>query len=126
MGSGINDAAEKNVHTFSMMETRNPDLVARVIYLTIEQGGRRTPAGNGHRPQTKFEGLRGLTPAEQIFTDKREYILPGDAAEAEITLVTKDQFRRSLYAGQMFEFFDNDKLIGTGTILKVLNGELSR
>jgi translation elongation factor EF-Tu-like GTPase len=108
------------------METRNPDLIARVIYLTIDQGGRRTPAGSGHRPQTKFEGLMGITPAEQIFTDEREYILPGDSAEAEITLVSKDAFRRSLYAGQMFEFFDNDKLIGTGTILRVLNSELSR
>lgn len=108
------------------METRNPDLLARVIYLSIEQGGRRTPAGNGHRPQTKFEGSGKTTPAEQVFTDEREYILPGDSAEAEITLVAKEAFKGELYAGQIFEFFDNDKLIGTGTILKVLNGELAR
>lgn len=120
------EVQQKCFLSLDRMETRNPDLIARVIYLTIEQGGRRTPAGNGHRPQTKFEGLRGITPAEQVFTDEREYILPGDSAEAKITLVSKDAFKGELYAGQMFEFFDNEKPVGTGTILKVLNSELAR
>lgn len=104
--------------------TRTPDLIARVTYLTTEKGGRRTPAGTGHRPHTKFDGNSNITPAEQVFEDEREYILPGESSGAEITLVSREKFGKSIYAGQAFEFFDGDKLIGTGTVLQVLNKEL--
>lgn len=105
---------------------KKPDLIARVAYYTAEQGGRRTPAVTGHRPQTKFEGASATTPAEQVFADEMEYILPGGSAQAEITLVSKAAFAASLYEGQMFEFFDGEKPIGSGTVLKVLNPELKR
>jgi translation elongation factor EF-Tu-like GTPase len=104
--------------------TRDPDLIARITYLTIAQGGRRTPAGTGHRPHTRFEGRNDIIPVEQVFADEKELILPGDSSDAELTLVNKEKFLKSLYAGQTFEFFDGDRLIGTGTILKVLNKDL--
>lgn len=104
--------------------TKTPDLVARITYLTIAEGGRRTPAGTGHRPHTRFEGRTDLSPVEQVFADEKELILPGESTEAEMTLVSKEKFLKSLYPGQTFEFYDGDRMIGTGTILRVLNKEL--
>lgn len=104
--------------------TRNPDFIARITYFTIAQGGRRTPAGTGHRPHTRFEGRTDLGPVEQVFAGEKELVLPGESTEAEMTLVSKERYLRSLYAGQTFEFFDGDRMIGTGTILKVLNKDL--
>ena len=104
--------------------TRNPDFIARLNYLTIAQGGRRTPAGTGHRPHTRFEGRNDTITVEQVFADDREYILPGESTEAEMTVIVKEKLGKSLYAGQTFEFFDGEKLVGTGTVLKVLNPSL--
>jgi translation elongation factor EF-Tu-like GTPase len=104
--------------------TRNPDLIARLTYFSIADGGRRTPAGSGHRPHTKFEGRTDTVPVEQVFADDKELMLPGESSEAEMTIIAKDKFLGSLYAGQTFEFFDGERMIGTGTILKVLNEEL--
>lgn len=101
----------------------NPDFIARITYFTIDQGGRRTPAVSGSRPQTRFEGRHETTPAEQVFAEK-DHILPGESAEAAITIINKDRFFKSLYAGQTFEFFEGDRIVGTGTILKLLNREL--
>lgn len=101
----------------------NPDFIARITYFSIEQGGRRTPAVTGSRPQTRFEGRNEITPAEQVFADK-DHILPGESAEAAVTIIIKDRFLKSLYAGQTFEFLEGDRIIGTGTILKLLNREL--
>ena len=102
----------------------DPDFIARLTYLAIEQGGRRTPAGTGHRPHTRFDGANDLVTIEQVFAEEKEFILPGESLEAEMTVIAKERFTGKLYAGLTFEFFDGDKLIGSGTVLKVLNPKL--
>jgi translation elongation factor EF-Tu-like GTPase len=59
-----------------IMNRRSPDFVATLIYRTTEEGGRRTPAKSGYRPQVKFDFVEMQTSGQQVFMDK-EWVYPG-------------------------------------------------
>lgn len=103
--------------------TPQPHFLALLTYLTTEQGGRKTPAATGYRPQIQFPFHSGQFPGSQNFIDT-ENAFPGETLNAEITLPETDYFKGRIYAGLDFEFYENGVLIGTGVIKKLLHPDL--
>ncbi len=108
--------------TFELVN-RQPDFIAELHYLTIDQGGRKKPAFSGYRPQVKFEFSKIQTSGQQKFLN-REVVNPGDTVTAEITILSVEFFKNKLSSGLAFDFREGSKIMGTGKILEVLNNEL--
>jgi hypothetical protein len=100
-----------------------PDILARVTYLTTEQGGRKGYATSGYRPHVKFDGRKELTSGEQLFIDK-DKVFPGESVTAEIRILGRDFFKNYLFVGQHFEVAEASHLVGHGEILEVVNPDL--
>ena len=91
------------------------DFIATLTYITTEQGGRKTAAKSGYRPQIKFDFEEMQTSGQQIFID-RELVFPGDTVEAEIKIISVDFFANKLSENMEFEFREGATVIGTGRI----------
>jgi translation elongation factor EF-Tu-like GTPase len=102
---------------------KTPDFIAELHYLTTEQGGRKTPAWSGYRPQVKFGFSEMQTSGQQKFIDK-EIVYPGDFVKAEISIISVDFFKNKLKIGLDFEFREASRVIGTGKIIEILNIDL--
>jgi translation elongation factor EF-Tu-like GTPase len=100
-----------------------PHFIARLKYLTSEEGGRNQPAHSGYRPHIKFEGKKELTSGSQTFIGT-DHVNPGESVDAEITILSTSIFENYLYAGLKFHFAEGPRIIGTGEILQVLDNEL--
>ncbi len=100
-----------------------PDFIAKVTYLTTEQGGRKGYAASGYRPHVKFDGRKELTSGEQLFIDK-DKVFPGETVNAEIRILGTDFFKNYLFVGQHFEVAEASHLVGHGEILEVINPNL--
>jgi len=107
------------------MISRAPDFIATLRYYTTEEGGRRTPANSGYRPQIKFDFEEMQTSGQQVFIDK-EVVYPGDTVKAEITMGSPSIFKGRLLEGMAFEFREGARVIGTGMVIEILNGELKK
>lgn len=100
-----------------------PDFIATVTYLTPEQGGRKTPANSGYRPQFKISDIEMQTSGEQKFIGK-DSVLPGETIEAEITILSPQFFIQKLFVGKHFEFREGSRIVAKGIINKIVNKEL--
>jgi hypothetical protein len=116
-----------NIHTNMYLGGRKkPDFVAILNYMTSEQGGRKTAAHSKYRPLIEFPGLLPLTSGEQIFLD-RQFVNPGETVNAEITIVSVDDFKNKLFVGQSFIVCEiPGHTLATGEIVKIVNGDLDR
>ena len=101
------------------------DFIAELQYLTTEQGGRKTPAFSGYRPQVKFDFTEMQTSGQQTFIDK-ETVYPGDKVDAKIKILSPDYFADCLVEGMNFEFREGSKIIGTGQIKYIVNDKLEK
>lgn len=99
-----------------------PDLVVEVAFLTMEEGGRRTPVPSGYRPGHDF-GLPGTQNVGQheYLTD---WVQPGETAVAGIWLLAPELLVGRLTAGFRFGVYEGSHLMARGTILRVLNPSL--
>jgi translation elongation factor EF-Tu-like GTPase len=102
---------------------KSVDFIAKLNYLTTEQGGRKTPAWSGYRPQVKFAFSEMQTSGQQKFLDK-DVVYPGDRVTAEISIISVEFFKNKLSVGLDFEFKEGSRLIGTGKILEIINKDL--
>ncbi len=100
-----------------------PDFIAKVTYLTTEEGGKQRYVISGYRPHVKFDGRKELTSGEQLFVDK-EKVFPGDTTIAEIRILSKDFFKNYLFVGQHFEVAEASHLVGHGEVLEIINADL--
>lgn len=104
---------------------RDDDFIAILTYKTVEQGGRKTPAHSGYRPQVKFDFEEMQTSGQQTFVNK-DIVYPGETVEAKIKILSVDHFANCLTEGMEFEFREGYKIIGTGIIKKILNYKLKK
>ncbi len=105
--------------------TKKVDFIAELKYLTTEEGGRKTPAFSGYRPQVKFEFTEMQTSGQQTFLNK-ETVYPGDTVTAEIRILSVEHFENSLTEGMSFEFREGSRIIGTGKITSIVNNTLKK
>ncbi len=101
------------------------DFIATLTYRTAEQGGRKTAAKSGYRPQVKFDFEQMQTTGQQTFIE-RELVFPGDTVDAEIKLLAVDYFVNTLTEGMEFEFREGGTIIGTGKIKHIVNEKLRK
>jgi hypothetical protein len=105
------------------IEQSNCDFIAILTYKTTDDGGRKTAARTGYRPQIKFGFTDMETSGQQTFIE-RELVFPGETVEAEIRLLSPEIFYGKLKYNIKFEFREGDKVIGTGKIKHILNKKL--
>jgi hypothetical protein len=101
------------------------DFIAELQYLTTKQGGRKTPAISGYRPQVKFDFTEMQTSGQQTFIDKEE-AFPGDKIDAKIKLLSPDYFFNGITEGMSFEFREGATIIGTGQVKYIVNDRLEK
>ena len=106
-------------------DNSNSDFIATLTYKTTVQGGRKTAAKTGYRPQVKFEFDEMQTSGQQTFID-RELVFPGDTVEAEIKILSVDHFANRLTEKMQFEFREGATVIGTGIIKHIINDKLKK
>ena len=101
------------------------DFIATLRYKTTEQGGRKTAAKTGYRPQVKFDFDEMQTSGQQTFID-RGLVFPGDTVEAEIKILSVEHFANRLTEKMQFEFREGATVIGTGIIKRIINDKLKK
>jgi len=101
----------------------DPDFVAKLTYLTTEEGGRNGYAASGYRPLVKFDGRKEMTSGEQLFVDK-DKVFPGETVTAEIRILSPNFFEKYLFVGQHFEISEGSKVVGHGEVLEIINPNL--
>ncbi len=101
------------------------DFIAILNYRTTGEGGRKTPARSGYRPQVKFPFSEMQTSGQQTFFGK-EWVYPGDTVKANIKILMTDFFAHCLEEGMSFEFREGAMIIGTGKIIEIVNEELRK
>lgn len=106
-------------------DNSSADFIATLTYKTTEQGGRKTAAKTGYRPQMKFDFEEMQTSGQQTFID-RELVFPGDTVKAEIKIQSFDQFANRLTEKMQFEFREGATVIGTGIIKHIINDKLKK
>lgn len=105
------------------LDNSSADFIATLTYKQTEQGGRKTAAKTGYRPQIKFDFDERLTSGQQLFID-RELVFPGETVEAEIKILSVDHFANRLTEKMQFEFREGETIIGTGVIKHIINNKL--
>jgi Elongation factor Tu C-terminal domain len=119
------DRIFQNVISYYEQLLKIADFVADLKYLTEEEGGRKTPAFSGYRPQVKFSFFRNSTSGQQTFLDK-EIVNPGDTVKAAIKIISVDYFENTLSEGMDFDFREGSKIVGTGKIISIPNVRLRK
>ena len=119
------DKILRNILNHYEQEFSKVDFIAELKYLTTEQGGRKTPAYSGYRPQVKFDFTEMQTSGQQTFIDK-EIVYSGETVNAKIKIVSPDYFAGYLKEGMKFEFREGATIIGTGQITNIINDKLDK
>ncbi|MEP3447812.1 MAG: hypothetical protein ABJN61_11720 [Flavobacteriaceae bacterium] len=119
------DKITDNILSHYNKEFNKVDFIAELQYLTSEQGGRKTPAKSGYRPQVKFDFDEMQTSGQQTFI-KKEWVKPGENVKAKIKILSPDHFAHTLTEGMEFEFRDGATIIGTGKIEYIVNEKLEK
>jgi hypothetical protein len=119
------DKITDNILSHYNKEFNKVDFIAELQYLTSEQGGRKTPAKSGYRPQVKFDFDEMQTSGQQTFI-KKEWVNPGENVKAKIKILSPDHFAHTLTEGMEFEFMEGATIIGTGKIEYIVNEKLEK
>ena len=107
------------------MKDQGVDFIATLKYRTAEEGGRKTPAFSGYRPQVKFSFSEMQTSGQQTFIDA-EVVYPGDTVKAEFKILSVALFANCLEEGMNFEFREGSRIIGIGEIIEIVNEKLRK
>jgi len=103
----------------------NTDFIAILNYHTSENGGRKTPAFSGYRPQVKFDFDPSQTSGHQTFIDKT-VVYPGETVTAAIRIIGVEYFAGRLDEDMLFDFREGSRIIGIGRIIQIINHALRR
>lgn len=88
--------------------------VAKIYFLTAEEGGRKTCFGDNYRPQF-FIRTADVTGVIQL-KDGNKIVNPGDTAELIITLINYI----AIETETNFSVREGGRTIGTGTVIEIL------
>lgn len=119
------DKITNNILNHYNKEFNKVDFIAELQYLTTEEGGRKTPAKSGYRPQVKFDFDEMQTSGQQTFINK-EFVNPGENVKAKIKILSPDHFENTLTEGMEFEFREGATIIGKGKIEYIVNEKLEK
>lgn len=103
--------------------SRPPDLEARITFFSAAEGGRRTPACSGYRPNHDF-GLPG-----ELNDAMHEYpgdgsVEPGAETTALLWLLSPERQTGRLYVGLRFTVQEGNRIVGRGVVAALRNDVL--
>jgi translation elongation factor EF-Tu-like GTPase len=103
---------------------RPPDIEAEITFLPTEEGGRRSAAVSGYRPNHNF-GLASLNDAAHEYIG-RDSAAPGETVLANMWFLAPQYQVGRLVPGFTFTVQEGSRIVGHGVVRKVLNAELQR
>ena len=103
-------------------EMRLPDVEAEIHFLATSEGGRRSPAISGYRPEHAVR-------EDYITTGVHDYLdvseaSPGDTVRATITFITPEAHPATLWVGKVVPVQEGSHVVGYATITKIFNDTL--
>jgi translation elongation factor EF-Tu-like GTPase len=98
------------------------DIEVEMTFLTPEEGGRRTPAFSGYRPQFYFDGIDTDALHTYIGT---EQVLPGQTVRAYLSFFAPDRQVGRVHTGLEFLIREGSRTVARGRVLQVLELEQS-
>jgi translation elongation factor EF-Tu-like GTPase len=99
------------------------DVEAEITFLTTEEGGRKTPAFSGYRPQFYIDGQDFVVVHE--FFDVVEPVYPGQTVKAYLSFTYPEYLVKVLHPGKEFLIREGQRVIGRGRVTKILGLEES-
>jgi translation elongation factor EF-Tu-like GTPase len=101
------------------------DFIADLTYNTTENGGRKTAANSGYRPQVEFEFTKYTSSGKQTFIGQ-DSVSPGESVSAKISLLSPELFEKQLEIGTQFKITEGKHIIGLGKITEIINIKLTK
>jgi translation elongation factor EF-Tu-like GTPase len=99
-----------------------PDVEAEITFVPTEEGGRKTPALSGYRPQFYFGGFD--YDADQEYPDV-ESVAPGQTARAYLRFLSPDYIVGQVFSGMEFQVREGARVVARGRVTKILHLEES-
>lgn len=93
------------------------DIEAEIYFLTTEEGGRKTPAYSGYRPQFYYDGHDWDAIQDYDVTE----VYPGQTVIARLTFLSPPFHLEKLYVGKGFLVREGQKTVAKGKITKILD-----
>jgi translation elongation factor EF-Tu-like GTPase len=91
---------------------------ATITFLRTEEGGRRTPASSGYRPQFYYEGENW----DAIhYYPGMDQVYPGDTVTVHLGFLSPEYHRGRIQQGTRFEIREGRRVVGRGVVTKLLN-----
>jgi len=105
--------------------TNSVDFMAKIDYISTNNGGRKSFAVSGYRPQIKFPFSEMMTTGEQSFIGQ-ESVEPGQTVNANIKLLSPDFYKNKLEVGMSFKVVEGKQIVANGILIKIFNEDLLR
>jgi translation elongation factor EF-Tu-like GTPase len=102
--------------------TYPPDIEAEITFVPTEQGGRKTPAFSGYRPQFYYNDHDW--DADQEYPDV-ESVLPGQTVRTLLRFVSPDSHVGRVHPNMEFEVREGARVVARGKVTKILHLEES-
>ena len=99
-----------------------PDIEVQITFLSTEEGGRRTPARTGYRPQFYYDGKDW--DAIHTYPDN-ELVHPGQSVRAFLTFLSPEYHVGKLWPGKIFQCREGQRVVANGVVLKIVELEKS-
>ena len=95
-----------------------PDIEAEITFVPTEQGGRKTPAFSGYRPQFYYDSHDW--DADQEYPDV-ESVLPGQTVRALLRFLSPDAHVGRVQPDMPFEVREGARVVARGRVTKILH-----
>jgi translation elongation factor EF-Tu-like GTPase len=95
-----------------------PDIEAEITFLPTDQGGRKTPAYSGYRPQFFYEDHDW--DADQEYPDV-ETVLPGQKVRALLRFLSPQAHLGRVHVGMEFQVREGLRIVAHGRVTRILN-----
>ena len=99
-----------------------PDIEVEITFVPTEQGGRKSPAFSGYRPQFYYDGHDW--DALHEYPDV-ESVSPGQTVRALLRFNRPDMHTGRVHPGMEFQIREGSRVIGHGRVTKILHLEES-
>src|ERR1700744_2508347 len=100
-----------------MATTYQPDIEAEITFVSTEQGGRKSPAFSGYRPQFYYDGMDWA--AQQEYPDV-EKVLPGQTVRTLLTFFRPEAHFGRVFQGMEFTVREGSRTVAHGKVTKIL------
>ena len=99
------------------MSTYRPDIEAQLTFLTTEQGGRKSAASSGYRPQFAYDGMDW--DAVHTYPDN-ESVHPGQTVRVILSFLNPQEHVGKLWPGKIFQCREGQRVVAHGVVIRIL------